>query len=72
MCNVTPHGTTGSPFKLIFNHIIRDKLPGVEDIVGEVGESDRETGILLIRKKEMRWQTKLGKPPNLKYNWEIK
>jgi len=35
-------------------------------------EMKREKGILLIREREKRWQTKLEEPRNLKYNWEIK
>jgi len=41
MYNVTPHDTMGSPpYELIFNRTIRGKIPGVLDIVGEVGESE--------------------------------
>nr|DAA65000.1 TPA_exp: gag-pol protein [Drosophila ananassae] len=33
MYNVTPHGTTGvAPTKLMFNRVIRDKIPGIEEI----------------------------------------
>ncbi|XP_046868929.1 uncharacterized protein K02A2.6-like [Drosophila willistoni] len=40
MYNVTPHGTTGAaPSELMFKRIIRDKLPDVRDVVGDVGES---------------------------------
>ncbi|XP_046865646.1 uncharacterized protein LOC124459908 [Drosophila willistoni] len=40
MYNVTPHGTTeAAPSELMFNRIIRDKIPDVRDVVGDVGES---------------------------------
>ncbi|XP_046868367.1 uncharacterized protein LOC124460828 [Drosophila willistoni] len=39
MYDVTPHGTTGAPSELMFNRIIRDKIPDVRDVVGDVGES---------------------------------
>ncbi|XP_044574131.1 uncharacterized protein K02A2.6-like [Drosophila ananassae] len=40
MYNVTPHGTTGAPpTELMFNRIIRDKIPGIQDLVGEFADS---------------------------------
>jgi len=40
MHNVTPHSTTGtSPSELMFNRMIKDKIPNVQDIAGEVHDS---------------------------------
>jgi len=42
MYNVTPHGTTGAaPSELMFNRTIRDKIPDIQDVVGDVGESSK-------------------------------
>jgi len=52
MYNVTPHGTMGSPpSKLMFNRTIRDKIPGVQDIVGEVGESEERDRDFINKEK---------------------
>jgi len=52
MYNVTPHGTTGSPpSELMFNRTIRDKIPGVQDIVGEVGESEERDRDFINKEK---------------------
>ncbi|XP_043063219.1 uncharacterized protein K02A2.6-like [Drosophila yakuba] len=46
MHNVTPHGTTGiAPTQLMFNRIIRDKLPGIEELneqFTDFAERDRD------------------------------
>ncbi|KAL7743611.1 hypothetical protein ACLKA6_019230 [Drosophila palustris] len=46
MYNVTPHGTIGSPpTELMFNRVIRDKIPGIHDISDayfETEEKDRD------------------------------
>ncbi|TMW47914.1 hypothetical protein DOY81_007003 [Sarcophaga bullata] len=37
MYNVNPHGTTGPPpFELMFNRIIRDKIPSIQDITEDM------------------------------------
>lgn len=46
MHNVTPHGTTGvAPTQLMFNRVIRDKVPCISDInetFTDSGERDRD------------------------------
>nr|XP_041630349.1 uncharacterized protein LOC121501887 [Drosophila kikkawai] len=43
MYNVTPHGTTGAPpTELMFNRVIRDKIPGIQDLVGETADSEEK------------------------------
>lgn len=40
MYNVTPHGTTGSPpSELMFNRVIRDKIPSIHDITDDMIDS---------------------------------
>ncbi|XP_036340795.1 uncharacterized protein K02A2.6-like [Rhagoletis pomonella] len=40
MNNVTPHGTTGSsPSELMFNRVIRDKIPGIQDLTDDMLDS---------------------------------
>nr|DAA65004.1 TPA_exp: gag-pol protein [Drosophila sechellia] len=40
MHNVTPHGTTGTaPSELMFNRLIRDKIPNIQDVVGVFTDS---------------------------------
>lgn len=40
MYNVTPHGTTGSsPTELMFNRVIRDKIPGIQDLTDDMLDS---------------------------------
>ncbi|XP_043064924.1 uncharacterized protein K02A2.6-like [Drosophila ficusphila] len=40
MYNVTPHSSTGSaPTQLMFNRLIRDKMPGIQDLGAEVLDS---------------------------------
>ncbi|XP_055904314.1 uncharacterized protein K02A2.6-like [Eupeodes corollae] len=41
MYNVTPHGTTGkAPSELLFNRVIRDKIPSIQDVPGDVLDSE--------------------------------
>ncbi|KAH8317547.1 hypothetical protein KR059_004837 [Drosophila kikkawai] len=40
MYNVTPHSTIGTaPTQLMFNRLIRDKMPGIQDLGGEILDS---------------------------------
>ncbi|XP_017470711.1 PREDICTED: uncharacterized protein K02A2.6-like [Rhagoletis zephyria] len=40
MYNVTPHGSTGTaPSELMFGRVIRDKIPSIQDLVGEFSDS---------------------------------
>ncbi|XP_055850620.1 uncharacterized protein K02A2.6-like [Episyrphus balteatus] len=41
MYNVTPHGTTGkAPSELLFNRVIRDKIPSLHDVPGDLMDSE--------------------------------
>lgn len=52
MHNVTPHSTTGtSPSELMFNRMIRDKIPNVQDIAGEVHDSREKDNDCLKKHK---------------------
>ncbi|XP_044248762.1 uncharacterized protein [Drosophila takahashii] len=52
MYNVTPHGTTGAPpTELMFNRVIRDKIPGVQDLVGEMADSEEKDKDLREKEK---------------------
>lgn len=52
MYNATPHGTTGkAPSELLFNRIIRDKLPSVADLVNEPGDEEAYDNDLLNKNK---------------------
>ncbi|XP_049302950.1 uncharacterized protein K02A2.6-like [Bactrocera dorsalis] len=43
MYNVTPHGTTGAPpTELMFNRVIRDKIPFIQHLVGEMADSEEK------------------------------
>ncbi|XP_043659792.1 uncharacterized protein K02A2.6-like [Drosophila teissieri] len=52
MYNVTPHGTTGTaPTELMFNRVIRDKIPGVQDLVGEFSDSAEKDRDCIVKQK---------------------
>ncbi|XP_053968583.1 uncharacterized protein K02A2.6-like [Anastrepha ludens] len=48
MYNVTPHGTTGTPpTELMFNRVIRDKIPGIQDITeGKLDSAARDLDVI--------------------------
>ena len=63
MYNVTPHSTTGvPPTELMFNRVIRDKLPGIQDLTGEYVDSaekdqdciNKQKGKAIADKKEVQ------------------
>ena len=39
MYNITTHSTTGVPQMSLFNGVIRDKLPGMQDLTGKYVDS---------------------------------
>lgn len=52
MYNVTPHGTTGAPpMELMFNRVIRDKILGIQDLVGEMADLKEKDKDLLEKKR---------------------
>ncbi|KAH8292638.1 hypothetical protein KR054_011788 [Drosophila jambulina] len=52
MYNVTPHGTTGTPAtELMFNRVIRDKIPSINDLIGETVDSEEKDRDLLRKHK---------------------
>ena len=52
MYNVTPHGTTGSPpSELMFNRLIRDKIPGIQDITEDIIDSSARDMDLINKNK---------------------
>jgi len=59
MYNVTPHGTTGSaPTKLMFNRVIRDKIPGIGDICENTLDSGERDKDIIEKIRESRQPTK--------------
>ncbi|KAH8324641.1 hypothetical protein KR074_001889 [Drosophila pseudoananassae] len=59
MYNVTPHGTTGSaPTELMFNRVIRDKIPGVQDLMGEYSDSVERDRDLVNKQKGKEYADK--------------
>jgi len=59
MYNVTPHGTTGSaPTELMFNRVIRDKIPGVQDLMGENSDSVKRDRDLVNKQKGKEYADK--------------
>lgn len=62
MYNVTPHSTTGvAPTQLMFNRIIRDKIPGIQDMKeATVDSAEKDQDCLLKHKRKMRSDKKRG------------
>ncbi|KAH8261820.1 hypothetical protein KR026_005461 [Drosophila bipectinata] len=62
MHNVTPHGTTGvAPTQLMFNRVIRDKVPCIGDIDEEVSDSaERDRDCMLKEKGKEEADKKRG------------
>ncbi|XP_053954964.1 uncharacterized protein K02A2.6-like [Anastrepha ludens] len=68
MYNVTPHGTTGtSPSELLFNRVIRDKIPGIQDLTGDMLDSAaRDLDMINKWKGKEKADTKRGvKEPDI-------
>ena len=60
MYNVTPHGTTGAaPSELMFNRVIRDKIPTIDDVTNEMWDSAaRDMDIINKQKGKEKGDTK--------------
>lgn len=66
MYNVTPHGTTGkSPSELMFGRRIRDKIPGIEDLMQMTADGEAlDTDMLNKQKGKDREDTSRGAKPS--------
>lgn len=62
MYNVTPHSITGeAPTKLMFNRIIRDKIPSIDDLKDiPVESAEKDQDCLLKHKGKMRSDKRRG------------
>ncbi|KAH8393126.1 hypothetical protein KR215_002951 [Drosophila sulfurigaster] len=62
MHNVTPHGTTGvAPTQLMFNRVVRDKVPCIDDIDEQFTDSaERDRDCILKQKGKEQADKKRG------------
>lgn len=68
MYNVTPHSTTGTaPTELMYNRVIRDKIPGIHDITDDMLDSAaRDLDIMNMQKGKEKWDmARKAKPSDI-------